>query len=566
MPAVDSVSYWWRQLGGPPARAPLPGDRDADVCVVGAGYTGLWTAYYLKRLQPDLRIVVVEQRFAGFGASGRNGGWLTNSVTGGRERYGRAAGTAQQRAMNDCVHEVIAVAAQEGIDTDIVVGGELNIARNAAQLGRLRATYAAEQDWPRHGSGAAGRDSDRRAGPGGGRRRRPWNPHCARIQPAKLVVGLATAVERLGVTIYEDTRVQAIRPGRAVCDRGTVRADHVIRATEGFTAELAGEHRTWLPMNSSIVITEPLPESVLAEIGWSGGEVLGDFAHAYMYAQRTADGRIAFGGRGVPYRYGSRVDRDGETSSADDRRARTGCSGSSSRPRPTSRSIRPGPACWACRGTGPRRAATTGGAGWASPAGTSAPASPPPTWPVARWPIWCWIETPIWSGCPGSTTGPDAGSRNRSAGSACTASTRPTGWPTAGSGPAAPRPRRSPGSPTGSPAAEPSERAHALDQPVEDRVQLGIDDSRLGVSVVPGDLVVHGVVVGDRRPELRHQPADLAAVEDHRVGLVADQSGPELRCHRGDGLTCHMHQLRFRAGGPAEPACRSRSRSGHGSR
>ncbi len=108
--------------------------------------------------------------------------------------------------------------------------------------------------------------------------------------------------------------MQAIRPGRAVCDRGTIRADHMIRATESFTAELAGEHRTWLPMNSSIVITEPLPEAVLAEIGWSGGEVLGDFAHAYVYAQLTADGRIALGGRGVAYRYGSRVDRDGETS------------------------------------------------------------------------------------------------------------------------------------------------------------------------------------------------------------------------------------------------------------
>jgi glycine/D-amino acid oxidase-like deaminating enzyme len=314
MPQVDSVSFWWRALGRPPARAPLPGDRDVDVCVVGAGYTGLWTAYYLKRLQPDLRIVVLEQRFAGFGASGRNGGWLTNSVTGGRERYGRSAGIAQQRALNDSVDEVIAVAAREGIEADIRVGGELNVARSAPQLGRLRATYEAERDWPDTDlvllDEAQTAERVRVEGAVGGL----WNPHCARIQPARLVTGLAAAVERLGVTIHEDTRVSAIRAGRAVTDRGTVRADHVIRATEGFTAALAGEHRTWLPMNSSIVITDPLPEPVRAEIGWRGGEVLGDFAHAYVYAQCTADGRIAFGGRGVPYRYGSRVDRDGETS------------------------------------------------------------------------------------------------------------------------------------------------------------------------------------------------------------------------------------------------------------
>ena len=139
------------------------------------------------------------------------------------------------------------------------------------------------------------------------------HPHCARVHPVKLVRGLAATVERLGVPIYEDTRVREISPGRAVTDRGTVRAAHVLRATEGFTADLRGEHRTWLPMNSSMIVTDPLPASAWAEIGWEGRETLGDFAHVYMYAQRTADDRIAFGGRGVPYRFGSRVDTDGST-------------------------------------------------------------------------------------------------------------------------------------------------------------------------------------------------------------------------------------------------------------
>ncbi|GAB2864967.1 NAD(P)/FAD-dependent oxidoreductase [Nocardioides pacificus] len=317
------VSFWWQQIGLPAPRAPLPGATEADVCIVGAGYTGLWTAYYLKRAQPDLRIVVLEARFAGFGASGRNGGWLTNTVTGGREQYvvggDRGPAIAQQRALNASVTEVIAVAEREGIDADVHDGGELSVARTPAQLARLRALAAAEAAWPDtdvvelDAAESAARVGV--AGTLGGL----WHPHCARIQPAKLVAGLAAAVERLGVVIHEDTPVTAIdaaapgRAARACTHRGDVRATSVIRATEGFTAGLRGERRTWLPMNSSMIVTDPLPADVWAELGWEGRETVGDLAHAYVYAQRTADDRIALGGRGVPYRFGSRTDADGAT-------------------------------------------------------------------------------------------------------------------------------------------------------------------------------------------------------------------------------------------------------------
>ena len=312
------VSFWWAQLGGtPPPRTALPGSLEADVCIVGAGYTGLWTAYYLKRAQPDLRIAVLEQRFAGFGASGRNGGWLTNSVTGGRGRYakthGRDAAIAQQRALNDTVDEVIAVAAREGIDADIVKGGELNIARTSAQLARLRAAAEDERTWPAtdvvEWDAAATRSRIVVADAIGGL----WHPHAARIHAAKLASELAAVVERLGVPIYENTRVSEISPGRAVTPRGVVSAPFVLRATEGFTPDLKGQHRAVLPMNSSMIATEPLPPQTWRQIGWDESEVLGDFAHVYMYAQRTADDRIAFGGRGVPYRFGSRIDSDGRT-------------------------------------------------------------------------------------------------------------------------------------------------------------------------------------------------------------------------------------------------------------
>ncbi|MGW8484386.1 NAD(P)/FAD-dependent oxidoreductase [Microbacterium sp. NPDC055903] len=310
---VGGVSFWWQQLGLPSPRPALPGDLDVDVAIVGAGYTGLWTAYYLSTLQPDLRIAVLERRFAGFGASGRNGGWLTNSVTGGREQYGRDGGARQQAAMNDTVDEVIRTAEDEGIDADIRKGGELTVARNAAQLTRLTVLADAERRWP---------DTDVDvwdAAETGARIRvegalgAMWHPHCARIHPAKLAQGLAAAVERRGVRIYEQTNVREIVQERAITDLGVVRADAVIRATEGFTADLAGEHRTWLPMNSSMIVTAPLPASFWDAVGWKDAATLGDLAHVYMYAQRTADDRIAFGGRGVPYRYGSRVDSDGST-------------------------------------------------------------------------------------------------------------------------------------------------------------------------------------------------------------------------------------------------------------
>jgi glycine/D-amino acid oxidase-like deaminating enzyme len=311
------VSFWWRQVGTPAARPPLPGSTDADVCIVGAGYTGLWTAYHLKRARPDLRVVLLEARFAGFGASGRNGGWLTNSVTGGREQYvvrgDRGPAVAQQRALNASVAEVVAVAEHEGIDADIARGGELEVARNAPQFARLRARAAVEATWPDTDTVLldAGQTTDRIdvAGAVGGL----WHPHCATLHPAKLVSGLAAAVERLGVTVHERTVVTAIEEGRARTARGDVRARYVIRATEGFTPGLRGERRTLLPMNSSLIVTEPLPAQVWDRIGWTGREALGDAAHAYVYAQRTADDRIAFGGRGVPYRFGSRTDADGAT-------------------------------------------------------------------------------------------------------------------------------------------------------------------------------------------------------------------------------------------------------------
>ncbi|WP_046470246.1 NAD(P)/FAD-dependent oxidoreductase [Allosalinactinospora lopnorensis] len=318
------ISFWYREIGFPERRSTLSGTVDYDICIVGGGYTGLWTAYYLKKADPGLRVALLEREFSGFGASGRNGGWLSAEFAGSRERCARLRGKgamiALQRAMMNSVDEVMGVAEDEGIDADIVKGGMRVVATNPAQRTRLQNEVAYLQEWGywpedvyllEH-SHAPRLQVD-------GAVVAAHSPHAARVQPAKLAVGLAKVVEGLGVDIFENTAVTAIHPRSpttrpmAVTEHGAVRADHVIRATEGFTADLSGQRREWLPMNSSMIVTEPLTADMWRHIGWERREVLGDAAHAYIYAQRTADDRIAIGGRGMPYRFGSAHDNNGTT-------------------------------------------------------------------------------------------------------------------------------------------------------------------------------------------------------------------------------------------------------------
>lgn len=313
------VSFWWQQIGVPEPRPSLDGDLDCDVCIVGGGLTGLWTAYALAAAEPQLEIVVLEAEFAGFGASGRNGGWLSAELSGSKARYaathGAAGVTALVRAMEQAVDDVIAVCDVEGIDADIVKNGVLYVARSSAQLVRMREGLADDAAWgigAEHQQELSADQLDDRLRVSGALGA-TFSPHCARVHPAKLVAGIAAATERRGVRILERTRASRIDPGVVTTDRGQVRAPRILRCLEGYTASISGQRRTWLPMNSAMIVTEPLPVAVWDEIGWGDSELLGDNANAYCYAQRTADGRIALGGRGIPYRFGSRTDSDGQT-------------------------------------------------------------------------------------------------------------------------------------------------------------------------------------------------------------------------------------------------------------
>lgn len=319
--AYRRTSLWMETVPGALGPRPaLDGDLEVDVAVVGGGYTGLWTSYYLSEADPSLRIAVLDKDIAGFGASGRNGGWCSADFPASFAKvartYGTPAALAMQAALNETVDEVGAVAGREGIDCHYAKGGSLAIARTPTQLARARAEV---EDAVRHGlpdghvellDGPAARARLDAQGVLGA----TYTPHCAVLHPARLVRGLAEVVEARGVRIYEGTAATAVEPHLVRTERGVVRAGHVVRATEGYTRSLAGQRRALAPVYSLVLATEPLADAVWQRIGLGGRETFTDHGHLIVYGQRTADDRLVFGGRGAPYHFGSRVlpafDRD----------------------------------------------------------------------------------------------------------------------------------------------------------------------------------------------------------------------------------------------------------------
>jgi len=303
-----ALSFWHATVPGSlEPREPLPGDREVDVAIIGGGLTGLWTAWYLLQRDPALRIAVLEKETAGFGASGRNGGWCSalfpRSTSSLEKAHGRDAAIAMRRAMVATVDEVGRAAAAAGVDCDWAKAGTISYARSAVQ----RAAASAEvNDAAGYGVDPLelwGADRVRAAGALGA----SFDPTCARVHPAKLVRGLASAVEKRGVTIYEQTEVLDYARGIVRTTRGTIRCSTVVVALEGYTATLAQSRRAVLPLYSLMISTEPLPDSLWDELGIVHGNTFADFRHLLVYGQRTADNRFAFGGRGARYHLGSAI-------------------------------------------------------------------------------------------------------------------------------------------------------------------------------------------------------------------------------------------------------------------
>ncbi|HUG46987.1 MAG TPA: FAD-dependent oxidoreductase [Candidatus Limnocylindria bacterium] len=310
------VSFWLESRGEDlTSRPALDGPTTADVAILGAGYTGLWTAYYLLRAEPSLRVVVLEREIAGFGASGRNGGWCApglNISLGRLERlHGLEAARRTYRAVDEAVDEVGRVAAEEGLDIDWRLGGELIVSRGPHETPLLEVEL---RQLDRFGFGERYSLLDRatleeRLRVAGGETAL-YTPHAAVLQPAKLVRGLARVVERLGGVIHERTEVTDYRAGRPAAlgtAVGEVKADVVVLAGEAYLTGLRRLHRSLIPVWSLIVLTEPLPEDAWREIGWAEHELVGSPRYTVVYLSRTADGRLLFGGRGAPYRFGSPI-------------------------------------------------------------------------------------------------------------------------------------------------------------------------------------------------------------------------------------------------------------------
>jgi glycine/D-amino acid oxidase-like deaminating enzyme len=290
-------------------RATLDGDTTCDVAIVGGGYTGLWTAYHLLSNDPSLRVVVIEAEIAGWGASGRNGGWCSALFAAPWSRiaaeHGADAALRLRRAMERTVDDVGDWCARHDADAHFAKGGTLTLARGGAQVVRAQQHLAADRA---HGGddtmwldAAAATARIAATGVDGA----VFTPHCAAVQPARLVRGLARVVEQQGARLHEHSPARSIRGGHVETEHGTIRADVVVRATEGYTRSLDGQERAVVPLWSLIVATEPLPAEVWAELGWSGRETVTDERHMLIYAQRTADDRIVLGGRGAPYRFRS---------------------------------------------------------------------------------------------------------------------------------------------------------------------------------------------------------------------------------------------------------------------
>ena len=302
------LSFWHDTVGDDlTPRAGLDGDTEVDVAIVGGGLTGLWTAWYLLERDPSLNIAILEKHIAGFGASGRNGGWVSalfpRGVASLARSHGRDAALAMRRAMIDTVDEVGRAASAAGLDIDFVKRGTIAYARSDVQLRAAQAEVAEARAYGVDALELWGADRARAAGALGA----SFDANCARIHPAKLVRGLARALERRGVSIYEQTEVLDYKPRAVRTALGTVRCRTVVVATEGYGATLPATRRRILPLYSLMIATEPLTDAAWNELGIEHGNTFTDHRHLLVYGQRTADNRFAFGGRGARYHWGSAI-------------------------------------------------------------------------------------------------------------------------------------------------------------------------------------------------------------------------------------------------------------------
>jgi glycine/D-amino acid oxidase-like deaminating enzyme len=315
-------SYWLREalayeppeLAADVAAPPLRGDAIADVAILGGGYTGLWTALFLKELEPAMRVVVIEQDICGGGPSGRNGGFVTgwwDELPGLIKKFGEAEAVRTAQAVDAAVEEIGSFAAANGIDCWWTPAGFVSVSAAPSQDGSWSEAVDA---CARLGVGDRwfGLSADEVAA----RVRSPvfregaFMPTAATVQPAALARGLRRVALARGVVIHERTKVDGFGGGVVTTSSaeglGRVTADQVVVALNAWAAAWREFGRRLVTWSSYIVLTEAIPER-LAEIGWTGGEGVADSRFTLHYARATPDGRIALGGGGGKAGFGGRI-------------------------------------------------------------------------------------------------------------------------------------------------------------------------------------------------------------------------------------------------------------------
>jgi glycine/D-amino acid oxidase-like deaminating enzyme len=304
-------------------RKPISKNDSFDVVVIGAGFSGLWSAFNLKQFQPNLKIAILEKEYVGFGASGRNGGWASAEYPTSSNRLIKENGLESYKnlrtAITKSIDEIGEIAKSNNWQIDYAKGGALVFARGNAQLNRISKEIDEEHQLLNKSQTTDLLNIPSALGS-------VFTPHCAALNPFKLVRALADHLEKLGVMIYEQSSVSEIRDKQVEVNGFNVNCTFSIRATEAFTPRKWMGNRQ-IPIYSLMVATEPLSNEVVKEIRNTQRATFQEACHLITYAQITGDNRLALGGRGVRYKLFSRLSErseiDNRMHSALEKRARS---------------------------------------------------------------------------------------------------------------------------------------------------------------------------------------------------------------------------------------------------
>ncbi len=306
--------FWWDTLTSRDAHEPLASTIDADLCIVGGGFTGLWAALYAKQLDPGRDVVVLEATRCGHGASGRNGGFLqaslTHGIANGETRFPDELETLERLGL-ESFDELAEDLDRYGIDAEYEVTGDLLVALEPHELAELHSDAAL---FARFGQNAEVLDREQA-------RARLNSPlvlgglfvstGAALVNPSKLCDGLRAAADHAGVRICEYSpvrRLQKTAGGVSVAtDGGVVAAGRALLATSAYPPLLPAIGRYVAPVYDYALVTEPLDRSRRESIGWRGREGIGDMSNQFHYYRLTADDRILWGGYEAVYRHGGPV-------------------------------------------------------------------------------------------------------------------------------------------------------------------------------------------------------------------------------------------------------------------